>query len=82
MKGFLTNFITSPHRKIGKERKIAKTDRKFKYFRVVRKSTIGEEMGKKRGAGEETSKRVIKVQNPYDISMNRLVRKDIISCHS
>ena len=36
-------------RKIGKERKRAKTDRNFNIFGVVRKYLIGEEMGKKKG---------------------------------
>ena len=50
----LTYFITSPHRKIGKERKLAKTDKKFQYLcNCKRKSTIGKEMGKKTGVGEE-----------------------------
>ena len=39
---------------------------------VARKYLIGEEMGKKG---------VIKVQNPYFISINRLIRKYILSFH-
>ena len=48
---------------IGKERKRAKRDRESNIFGVVRKYLIGEEMGKKG---------VMKVQNPYFISINRL----------
>ena len=56
----------------GKERKRAKRDRNSNIFGVVRKYLIGEEMGKKG---------VIKVQNPYFISINRLIRKYILSFH-
>ena len=38
---------------MGKERKIAKTDKNFNIFGVARKSTKGEEIGKIRGVGEE-----------------------------
>ena len=41
--------ITSPHGKIGKERKIATTDRRFNIFGVARKSIKGVEIEKKRG---------------------------------
>ena len=40
-------------RKIGKERKRADRDRNSNIFGAVRKYLIGEEMGKKRGMGEE-----------------------------
>ena len=39
--------------RIGKERKRAKRDRNSNIFGVVRNSTIGKEMRKKRGVGEE-----------------------------
>ena len=52
----------------GKKR--AMRDRNSNIFGVVRKYLIGEEMGKKG---------VKKVQNPYFISMNRLIRKYILS---
>ena len=58
--------------RIGKERKTAKRDRTSNIFGDVRKYLIGEEMGKKR---------VIKVQTPYFISINRLIRKYILSFH-
>ena len=59
--------------RIGKVRKRAKMDRNsINIFGVVRKYLIGEEMGKKV---------VIKVQNPYLISINRLIRKYILSFH-
>ena len=52
--------------RIGKERKRAKRDRSSNIFWVVRKYLIGEEIG---------NKGVIKVQNPYFISIYRLIRK-------
>ena len=58
--------------RIGKERIIAKRDRNSNIFGVVRKYLIGEEMGKKG---------VIKVWNPYFISINILIRKFILSFH-
>ena len=58
--------------RIGKERKKAKRDRNSNMFGVVRKYFNGEEMGKKG---------VIKVQNPYFISINRLIWKYILSFH-
>ena len=58
--------------RIGKERKRAKRDRNSTIFGVVRKYLIGEEMGKKG---------IRKVQNPYFISINRMIRKYILSFH-
>ena len=58
--------------RIEKERKRAKRDRNSNIFGVVKKYLIGEEMGKKG---------VIKVQNPYLILRNRLIRKYILSFH-
>ena len=58
--------------RIGKERNRAKRDRNSNIFGVVRKYLIREEMGKKG---------VIKVQNPYFILINRLIRKFILSFH-
>ena len=55
----------------GKERKRAKRDRNS-IFGGVWKYLIGEEMEKKGG---------IKVQNPYFISINRLIRKYILYFH-
>ena len=54
----------------GKER--AKRDRNSYIFGVVRKYLMGKESGKKG---------VIKIQNPYFISINRLIRKYILSFH-
>ena len=56
--------------RIGKERKRAKRDRNSNIFGVIRKYLIGEEIGKKG---------VIKVQNPYFVSINRLIRRNISS---
>ena len=56
----------------GKERKRAKRNRNSNIFGVVKKYLIGEEMGKKE----------VKVQNPYFISINRLIRKYILSFHT
>ena len=58
--------------RIGKEKKRAKRDRNSDIFGVVRKYLVGELMGKEG---------VIKVRNPYFISINRLVRKYILSSH-
>ena len=42
--------------RIGKEKKRAKRDRNSNIFGVLRKYLIWEEMGKKRGVGEEDSR--------------------------
>ena len=54
----------------GKERKRA--NKTSNVIGIVRKYLIGEEMGKKG---------FIKVQNPYFISINRMIRKYILSSH-
>ena len=48
---FLTNFITSPHRKLGKERKIAKADRKFEYLWSCKEIYNWGGNGKEKGRG-------------------------------
>ena len=64
--------------RIRKERKRAKRERDSNIFGVVRKYIIGEEIGKKRGVGEEDP-RSQKVPESYFISINRLIRKYFLS---
>ena len=70
-------------KKQGRKGKYLKQTQHFKnFFGVARNSTIGEEMGKKRGVGEEdlrSKKKGHKSQNPYVISLDRLIRKSITS---
>ena len=64
----------------GKENKYLKQTESSKTFGVVRKSTIGEEIGKKRGIGEEGPKSHRRsTRFRIHISIDRLIRKDITS---
>ena len=77
-------IITSPLKKIAQERKLHKTDTKFLYLWSCKRKYNWEGNRKDKGRGSRSprsQKRVNKVQNPYVISIDRLIRKDITSFH-